>query len=674
MTQAARWRPHVLALAAYVVAAIVFSWPLPLHLTTHLTGVPDGDTGVYVWNQWVFRHELVHGRQPYQTGTIFWPDNPANLSLHNYTTFQNLVALPLIPLLGVVATFNVVYLLMTVLTGYCTFLLARHVTGAAGESWLAGLLFAWSPALVARGTAHFSLVAAAPLALFLLLLLRATDRYRFRDAVGLGAAMWWAASTDVYYAVYCVLLAGVVLAAQVFRLRREPGAGQGALSRALAIAAVCLAILVTAVVITGGWQFTLLGQPVRAHSLYTPMLALTVVMLWRLALRYRLSVAAVTTARTWALVRFAVPAVLVAAALMSPVLYAAAQRLAAGDFDTPRIFWRSSPPGIDLLTVLLPNLHHPLAPSAFIDWLRQRRFDDAENIAALPWVALLTIVGAAWAGWRAPRRWIVLTLTFGLLALGPFLVIAGSNTHVPGPWALLRYVPVVGLARSPGRFSIVFALAVAVLFALALTWLARRLPSHRRLVLAGGGALLILELMPAPRPLYSAAVPGIYQQVAAAPRGVAILEIPFGIRDGTSSVGNFTARSQYFQTAHGKTLMGGYLSRLAHRRVAELRRSPVLNALAILSENLTLSTDEARAFLERGPAFLQQQNIHFVVLDRRRASPALSELAVRALRLQLVDTDGALELYRPSAPIAPGPAVFSAPSDRGQRFRAAPGS
>ena len=41
---------------------------------------------------------------------------------------------------------------MSVLTAYATFLLARHVTGRSAESWLAGLLFAWSPA--ARHARH----------------------------------------------------------------------------------------------------------------------------------------------------------------------------------------------------------------------------------------------------------------------------------------------------------------------------------------------------------------------------------------------------------------------------------------------------------------------------------------------------------------------------------------
>ena len=188
MLPSSRRRCHFYALFGYAAIAVVFTWPLVPHFGTHLTGSPAGDTGVYVWNQWVFQHELLENRSsPYFTDKIFSLSGRANLSLHNYTAFQDLVALPFVNWLGVVATFNLVYLLMTVLTGYATFLLARHVTGRAAEAWLAGLLFAWSPILVTRGGAHFSLVAAAPLAIFLLLLLRAAERQRIRDAVALGA-------------------------------------------------------------------------------------------------------------------------------------------------------------------------------------------------------------------------------------------------------------------------------------------------------------------------------------------------------------------------------------------------------------------------------------------------------------------------------------------------------
>ena len=102
-------RTHVVGLIGYVLVAIGFSWPLSLQLGTHLTASPAGDTGVYVWNQWVFQHELLdHHRLPYFTDSIFSLTTDANLSLHNYTTFQNLLALPLIRVLGIVTTFNVV--------------------------------------------------------------------------------------------------------------------------------------------------------------------------------------------------------------------------------------------------------------------------------------------------------------------------------------------------------------------------------------------------------------------------------------------------------------------------------------------------------------------------------------------------------------------------------------
>src|SRR4249920_1487984 len=151
-------RRHLAAVGAYVLVAVAFTWPLLPNLATHLPGSPDGDTGVYVWNQWVFQHELLeHRTLPYFTEKIFKATGRANLSLHNYTAFANILALPLERTLGVVATFNLVYLTLTVLTAYATFLLALRLTsGDTVIAWLAGVLFAWSPVLVTRGMGHFS--------------------------------------------------------------------------------------------------------------------------------------------------------------------------------------------------------------------------------------------------------------------------------------------------------------------------------------------------------------------------------------------------------------------------------------------------------------------------------------------------------------------------------------
>jgi hypothetical protein len=643
------WRPHVVALAGYACAALALAWPLPMHLATHLTGSPAGDTGVYVWNQWVFHHELLDNRSlPYFTNSIFAFTGRANLSLHNYTTFQNLLALPLIGAIGSVATFNVVYLLMSLITAYATFLLARHVTGRDAESWIAGLLFAWSPMLVTRGSGHFSLVAAAPLAIFILLLRRAAARERLRDACALGATVWWAASSDLYFAVYCVIIAAVFFLVRLVTVeRRTHEHTRRAVPWTLDVLLLSVLGLVIAMAISGGWEFSVFGRVARMRTLYTPMLVFTGLAIIRAAWSFRTTVAPVSRGDVWRLVRVGSIACIVTIVLLSPVLYAVSVRLADGRWDTSQVFWRSSPRGIDAAAFVLPNPNHPFAPSAIHDWLTPRPDAYFENVASLTFVALAVIAIAWRSGWRPQRFWTAMALCFGVLALGPFVHIAGINTYVPGPWAFLRYVPVVGLARTPGRFAIVAMLAVAILFAAALAWLGERWPNRRRVLLVSVAALLVFELLPVPRTLFSAEIPAIYRHVAAADGDVRLLELPFGMRDGTSSYGNFTALSQYYQTMHGKPLAGGYLSRISKRRVSDARGIEMVAALMTLSEGKPIDATAEARLIQEGPAFARQTRVGFVMIDRTRAPAALCDFAMRALRLQLVDVEGPLELYRP---------------------------
>ena len=660
------WVAHVCALAAYVVIALVFSWPLPTHLDTHLTGRPDGDTGVYVWNQWVFREELVHGHQPYFTEKLFsLTPRRANLSLHNYTTFQNLLALPLIGVLGVVTTFNVVYLLTTILTAYGAYLLVKEVTGSPPEAWLAGMLFAWSPILVARGAGHFSLVAAAPLAVFLLLLRRAARRERLRDALALGACVWWAASTDVYYAVYCLAITAVFFAEQLIDipspLSRTDVAR--AVPRLLDGAIVAVAVLVLSILVTGGWQFTIVGQTVRMHTLYTPMLVLTALVAGRVAWRHRLHLAPVTAPDLARALRVGWVAVVVAIALLSPVLYALGERIAQVGVDRTPILWRSSSAGVDTLAFFLPNPNHPLAPQPTRDWLARTRNGYIESVVSLSFVAIGLLAFAWRKGWRPDRLWIWLTVAFGALSLGPFVHVAGVNTHIPGPWALLRYIPVLGLARMPARFSVVMMLAVTVMFGAALCWMGRRWPRQRLALLALVGGLVLFELWPVPRKLYSARIPKVYAEITAAPDNVRVLHLPFGVRDGNSSEGNFRPSWQFFQTAHGKPLIGGYLSRVSRQRKTEIRSEPVLGALMALSEGTSLTDKQQRRVIRRGAAFVERANLGFVVIDRTQASQALVDIAMRAFSLTQVATDGAFDMYRPlrasEAPTLPSPPMSS---------------
>ena len=647
--------PRLGVLLGFVLVAIAFTWPLPLHMSTAFTGDPGGDTGVYVWNQWVFQQEAVVDRHnPLATEKILSLTQRVDLSQHNYTAFLNILALPMIPWLGVVTTFNIVFLLMTVLTAVTTYALARRVTAATrAEAWLAGVLFAWSPVLVARSTGHFSLVAAAPLPAFLFCLINADRTRKLSHAALAGVCMAWAAFCDVYYAVYCLMMAGGFLAFRAVRIRRTERRAAASTRWALDLLILCVGGLVVGLLLGRSGRFELFGMTVSIRGLYTPVLVLTLLVLARILLALRPHVAVPKWSVSPYLAKALIVGVLACAGPLSPVLYGLGTRLAEGRFVSPEIFWRSSPRGVDLLAFIAANPNH-----AIVRWFDDHQSSNptafVEYTVALSLVALLVIVIAWWrAAYRPHAGWIWLTAGFAALALGPFIYVFGVNTHVPGPWALLRYVPIIGAARMPTRFSVIVALGLAVLFAGALAALGRAYPKRRSLITAMVGAALLIELVPVPRTLYSARVPAIYHTIAADPRPVRIIELPFGVRDGVSALGNASTRYQYYQTLHGKQLIGGYLSRISKKRVEALRAQPTLDALLRLSEGQTLTADHAATIKARGPNFIRRANVGYVVINHVRAPGTLIDFVIDAWGLEEVEREWPKVLYRPTVGLAP---------------------
>ncbi|HXG89276.1 MAG TPA: hypothetical protein VNJ02_13145 [Vicinamibacterales bacterium] len=644
-----RTSPRIAVVLGYVLVALAFTWPLALQMGTALTGDPGGDTGVYIWNQWVFQHEaLVRGRNPFTTEQVLSLTRPVDLSQHNYTVFLNVLALPLIPILGVVATFNVVLLTVSVMTALATYALVRHVTDASRpEAWLAGVAFAWSPVLVARSTAHFSLVAAAPLAVFVLFLSKAHQSRKASHAALAGACMAWAGFCDAYYAVFCLLIASAYLTARWAKVRFDARTSPWRWRWTLDSAIGAVALGIVAIVVTGGGVITIAGVEIRAHGLYTPVLLLTVLVLARLTIQARPYLLMPTGRWSPAAVRVLLIGVFACAVPLSPVLYGLGQRVADGRYVSPPTLWRSSPRGVDLLGLFTFNPNHPVA-RWFNDQQTAQPTVFVEYTASLSLVALVIFAFAVWRGGYRPRAaWIWLAAGFAALSLGPFIYLAGFNTHVPGPWALLRYVPLIGTARTPTRFAVVAALGVAILFAGALAALGRRYPEKRRLIVSLAGVALLLELLPAPRTLYSAEMPRIYDIVAADPQPVRIIELPIGVRDGTFAAGDFSSRYLYYQTRHGKRLIGGYLSRISQKRVREVRSQATVDALLTLSEGRSLTPAQEDRVRAKGPSFIRRSRVGYVVINHARAPQALIDFAADAWNLHEIAREGPMVLYRP---------------------------
>ncbi len=125
---------------------------------------------------------------------------------------------------------------------------------------------------------------------------------------------------------------------------------------------------------------------------------------------------------------------------------------------------------IDLLAAVTPSFNHPLfGQLAFTH--RVLGTNIVEGSSYVGFAAGLLALVAVWKH-RAARGWLAVALVAWGLALGPLLklfdapaslITDGYETHVALPWALVQDWPVFNLARTPGRFNFLLALAVSVL-------------------------------------------------------------------------------------------------------------------------------------------------------------------------------------------------------------------
>ena len=92
------FRLHLLALGLYSLLAVVLSWPLVVHLGTHVPGIAQWafDESTFIWNIWTFKQALVDNlRSPLHSELIWYPLG-IDLILYTYNFFHAIIAQPLL--------------------------------------------------------------------------------------------------------------------------------------------------------------------------------------------------------------------------------------------------------------------------------------------------------------------------------------------------------------------------------------------------------------------------------------------------------------------------------------------------------------------------------------------------------------------------------------------------
>lgn len=637
------------AASVYALLVLLFTWPLVLNLQTDLIG-EGGDSYSHLWGVWWFalgRH--LPGASLYDCPIVLWPFG-ADLTQHDFPIIPNWVGSFFVQSgFTIIGAYNASVLLALWLNAIAMFALARSVliddtsdiSVSRRDHFLpalaAGIVFAFSTYFWSRCRGHLPYVHGYCLPLMGLALHNAGRRRDDRSHFLVGLALLTAGLCDYYYVTYAVILTLLFHLHQAIDLRvtietrRRSG-------RAIVLAPFVFgsACLVVAIVIAagGGGDWHIGGLDIRARGTANPMIAwwlswlVSFVAGFRLRVRLRRRVA-------WS-TRLLLPALwtLPAPLLLTPILWRAARLVLSGDFATQALGWKSGPSGIYLISPLLPNLFQFLWGASLRQWFAS--WDWMEGLCSSIGLTALTLV--VWKrSWRgASSWWRFLCLVAFLLALGPFLRLWPGLEHGPIlPFWLVRYVPIIGGARIPGRWTAVLLMTWALFVTRALSQVNSR---WARVALLGA---LTFEAWPTLFSRVPPPLPSPYVRIASSPDREALIEIPFGVSDGRTAVGvPYPPERHYLQTFHRHAVVGGYLGRIPDRIFDAYAREPLISDMIKLQSaggEARLSAGDARATCSRW-------NVRWVVLDERSTSRALRE-AVGAWFGPPVEVGDGIALY-----------------------------
>lgn len=608
-------RRHLLVIGLYTLLSILLSWPLITQITTHVPGVPQWafDESTFVWNIWYFKNALIENLQSPLHSELIWYPLGIDLILYTYNFYHVLAAMPLALAVNLPFANNITLLASTVLSGYGTWLLMWYLLmrWEIGDSrgrvtprpqspifwsaFLAGAVYAFaSNRAIYAALGHYDMVTTQWIPFYALALLQIFD-----PQLSVRRQRRWALLGGIFFAL----------------------TGLAEMISALFLAMFTVLVLLVKL---GEWRVSR-GRAARGADKPTAPGTVDPPASRLLDLK-----SATTNLLLLGLVAFL---------LWSPALIPIVQAFFGADYDLQG--WGDALMlSTDLLGWFTATVLHPFFGGDIVEEMRlvqQRAANPALlgfrdiNTVFLGWVTIaLALVGAA-AFWRKVRIWVWTSLMFGVLTLGPLLQINGRyrfdldglETTVPLPFALLHFIPVIKANRAPNRNSVLLMLGIAVLAGYGLYWLLDRMRQGKLTMNTAWlrpalGALLaaavIFEHLALPLPLSDARVPAVYAEIAAEPGDFSIMQLPLGWRDSFGVFGPEKTLLQYYQSAHGKSMLGGNISRAPEFKMAYFERIPYFQVLSEVQFGRPVTPELLEAAVAQADDLMYLYDTRYVLL------------------------------------------------------------
>jgi len=512
-------REYILVFLAYALVAAIMFPQLIANFTTSTFGY-GGDIYQGMWDLWWVNYAIFYlHTTPYFTNLIFYPVG-ANLVTQTMAPLLGILTYPL-QFISLPFAMNTAIIIGIILSGLFTYILAKYLTGNIPGSFLAGLIFAFSPEHIIQSLGHlqWTNIEFIPLfVLFFLLMIKERKiKYAFYTSISFVFSVFIG---DVEQGILLALVAFFIL---VYYLLFDKNERKNILSRKFAY---LFALFILISFVLGSPGFIPMIQGIESGVL------------------------------SYVNTQGSIP---------YNILYS----------DTLSSFFL--PPYINPIFGSL-NGYTTFYQQSVVDLA-----ESVAYIGYSILFLVLASIYFAYKKRELAKigLWLFLAIFFIWLSLGPYIRWSGfpetTSGLLPGLYLLYHHIPLLNVFREPGRFDFATVLALAILAAFGFKFISEKISGNRKEILFGIFAIFILieywtYFVPQVTP---AIIPKAYYYIRQIPGNFSVLILPALPNYTSTAPERYMGVELYYQTAFQKPLVNGYATRMNQTQLSVAEQIPI---------------------------------------------------------------------------------------------------
>lgn len=202
------------ALAVFILATLIFAWPILPNVKGILFGRPNDAMGS-IWGIWWLKYSLLNLRtNPNISYLIAYP---YGIDTHVFLTPVNyILSIPVTAIFNALASYNFITLMSFPLSALAMYLLVYHFTKKIIPSIIAGLIIAFGPFHVVHSQSFIDLAQIEWPIFCVLFLFKLNEERTYKNLIGLSIFFILTVLTTPYYAIFLLMAVLVFAITKIF--------------------------------------------------------------------------------------------------------------------------------------------------------------------------------------------------------------------------------------------------------------------------------------------------------------------------------------------------------------------------------------------------------------------------------------------------------------------------